>query len=485
MNIMDKIKKLRTDITSFIKNEAGAVAVMFGVALPVIVTAVGVSVDMAQVYLVRERLSRAIDAGALAAAAMASDDTQEMEDRVIDYIEANYPPNEIGFAYDIVVDPIGNELHVSGWAILDTSFMSVIGYDTVDVYAEAVVQREVRGLEVVMVLDNTGSMSTNNNIGELKTASTNFVNILFDAAEESDHIRIGMVPYSSSVNVGPYGLGENLTGGFYGTPFVEPPENDVYADYTSSYGPYSNGEYGIDEEDLEYDPSEKGQWHGCVLAHDYPDDTLDHVGPWEMYRYDYNGSTDPWYDNVYDYSPYMTYGDYYNTYYGPNFHCPEQPVVPLGSDRTLLLDAIQDMNAEGFTLGNYGMVWGWRVLSPEFPFTEGSSYNDKQWDKAILMMTDGINTMNHAYTAYGRTDSHSVRPNDQNERFEEICNNIKARDVVVYTVTFYSNVDNETKQYYKNCASDPSKYFDAPSAQDLNDVFVKISRELSNLHLKQ
>ena len=56
--------------------------------------------------------------------------------------------------------------------------MKVFGYDEIDVESETTVQREIRGLEVVLVLDNTGSMNTNNNIDALKDASDAFVEIL-------------------------------------------------------------------------------------------------------------------------------------------------------------------------------------------------------------------------------------------------------------------------------------------------------------------
>ena len=261
---------------------------------------------------------------------MASDDQAEIEDKVNAFMEINYPPEKLGATIDVTVVTYDDYINVSATARVDTAFMDVIGIEYMDVNSETTVQREVRGLEVVMVLDNTGSMNTNDNISALKEASESFIDILFDRTGDPDDIKIGMVPYSSSVNVGPYGLGLNESGGAYGPAFVVPPDTDVYANYNNGDTPYSGTNYAIAEEDLEYDPSAKGQWHGCVLAWDYPDDTNDHDGPWEMYRYDWNGSTNTWYDQVYDDDPFLTYGDYYNTYYGPNYHCPGSKHCPAG-----------------------------------------------------------------------------------------------------------------------------------------------------------
>ena len=60
---------------------------------------------------------------------------------------------------------------VSAKAEFDTNFMNLFGIDSVTVASSTTVRREVQGLEVVLVLDNTGSMNTNNNIEALRTAS--------------------------------------------------------------------------------------------------------------------------------------------------------------------------------------------------------------------------------------------------------------------------------------------------------------------------
>jgi Flp pilus assembly protein TadG len=474
---------------NFILSVSGAAAVIFGVTFPVIVGAVGLSVDVAQLMVVRERLSRAVDAAALAAAAMDSDDEGVITDKVDKFLQANYPPDVIGtrIAMSVDLDTENDLLSVAATARFNPAFARVMGFDEVDISASTTVKREVRGLEVVLVLDNTGSMSTNNNIGALRSASTSFVNIMFDAVSEPEYVRIGLVPYSSSVNVGPYGIGLDEAGDPLPTAgFVLPPEDDIYKDYTHADF-YNEWEYGIDEADLVYDPTEMGQWHGCVEAEDYPLDVQDHSGPWYMYRYDHEGSTNSWYRDYWRTlnGQYFTNGDRYNSRYGPNYHCPDQPIVPLSSDQGALVTAIGNMQADGFTLGNYGMVWGWRVISPEMPFDEGSDYDDPEWDKAVIMMTDGDNTMNHAYTAYGKTVDHSIRPTQENQRFLEVCDAMKDQDILIYTITFYSNINNTTKGYYRDCATDETKYFDAPSQEDLTEVFEQIARELSNLHITE
>ncbi|MGH1402919.1 MAG: pilus assembly protein TadG-related protein [Alphaproteobacteria bacterium] len=465
---MGALNILFSNIKTFWEQTSGAIAIMFALMVPILIGIAGVSLDYSMAYLVQQRLAQALDAAALAAAASSTDESA-IEQRVQDFFDANYPPEKLGVTYDLDVTIVGDEVTVSGFARYNTRFLQVLGIDEVDVDAQTTVVREVQGIEVVLVMDNTGSMNTNNNIGALRDAASNFVYIMYgidtDEGESADpssldsmvtrdaeYIKVGLVPYSSSVNVGPYGFGVDPDGDAYGDVFVNNPHN---LQYTTNYNHNTN-------------------WLGCVLAHDYPDDTVDHEGPWDMYRYCRDEDDDP----------YCRLNSYGNVSKKPNYYCPRTPVMPLSSSPTGLKESIDTMYAAGYTYGNYGMVWGGRVISPDFPFEEGVSWENEYWRKAIVMMTDGVNTMEYYYSTYGPTQDHDITPGDLDNRFAEVCDDLKEKGVIIYTVTFYSNVSESTKEYYRQCATSEDYYHDAPSQDDLVDVFETISRELSNLHIK-
>lgn len=447
--------KITHSFQTYCRQTIAATAIAFAVMAPVLVGAMGAGLDLANAYLVKERLSKAIDAAALAGAGSSSDEAA-IRARILEFFYANFPAEELGITFDPQVTVDGDEVYVYGRAYYNTIFLHLLGIDEIDVASDTTVQRNVQGIEVVLVMDNTGSMASYNNIGTLRTAATNFVNILFDLAEKDEYIRIGLVPYSTSVNVGPYGLGYDHEGLYYDTAFVNNPLGRRYNAHSSS------------------------QWGGCVLADDYPLDTQDHEGTWDMYRWCRRSSND-----------YPICDRYWSSYYGEyrprrsaNYVCPRTPIVPLSNDKDLLLDTIDDMQASGHTLGNYGMVWGYRVLSPEYPFTEGADWDSLYWRKAIVMMTDGVNTMHPWYSAYGRTSDHDIGPEDLNERFADVCENLKDQDVLIYTITFTGGVSEDSKQYYKDCATSLDNYHHAPTQDDLIEVFESISRNLSNLHIK-
>ena len=62
---------------------------------------------------------------------------------------------------------------------------------------------------------------------------------------------------------------------------------------------------------------------------------------------------------------------------GPNAACPDE-LLPLTSSKSQVLskiDSLSHWNGSG-TVSSEGLMWGWRVLSPTEPFTEGKPYGE-------------------------------------------------------------------------------------------------------------
>jgi hypothetical protein len=152
------------------------------------------------------------------------------------------------------------------------------------------------------------------------------------------------------------------------------------------------------------------------------------------------------------------------------------------------------MQAHGNTQGNAGMVWGYKLISPEAPFTEGSEWGSDFWSKAIIMMTDGDNTMDGTYSYFWATSKNDIgvstaSPKGLNQRFADVCEELKTKDppVIIYTIVFRSEneVSEANKQFYRDCATDDAKYFEAPTQEALQQTFEQIAQELSNLHIRE
>jgi hypothetical protein len=130
------------------------------------------------------------------------------------------------------------------------------------------------------------------------------------------------------------------------------------------------------------------------------------------------------------------------------------------------------------------------MLSPEPPFTEGHEWNNPEWRKAIVVMTDGINTADGTYSYDWVSSKNELDVEDYNDRFGEVCDALDENEVLIYTIILgtggvYPEPDDVTKEVYELCATSPAQYYDAPSNEELVEVFERISRELANLHISE
>ena len=509
---------LAATVRRFLAEEAGAVAVLLVLALVPVLGAIGAAVDLSRAYAVKTRLNYALDAAGLAVGASSGDEETLLE-IAQKFFAKNYPEAELGTPSSISLIIDGDHITISATASVDTTFLRWISIDQLDVDAYAEILRETKGLEVALVLDNTGSMASNGKIGQLREAASDLINILFGSQDYPEHLKVSLVPFVTAVNVG----------------------SDKTAWLTDDYDP---------------DKFSPDSWRGCVMARDYPHDVQDTSmavgGKWEPYRwpmegyYRYTDSSSGgggwggwgWWGSGGSSTQQRSYcsnsWDVYSidnvpsSTMGPNKSCP-QPLTPLTNDKALLLSEINDMEpwSDGGTHVNLGMVWGWRVLSPEEPFTEGAEYDDLEWKKVMIVLTDGINQyvsqdstcrqyenyideerqsthsveawrsdnnpegdgLNSSYTGYGYafegrlgTQYRSSAENALDDRVEEVCENIKDAGVILYTITFQLN-DSSAQSMYRTCATDETKYFNSPSNEDLAAAFKAIAKDLSNLRL--
>lgn len=544
---------MQKKIACYIRDARGAILVLFAVMAPVLVGAAGMALDFSGAYLVQQRLAQALDASALAAAS-SSTDANVIKKKVQDFFQKNYPPEKTGFTITPVVTVTNDEVKVTGQANYQTLFLSVLGIKDIAVSGTTTVKRDVRGLEVALVLDNTGSMADYDKIGALKTASTNFVNILYSHTSDASAVKIGLVPYANAVRIGKFGMGKNLDGSIYngGKVFVTLPSDVTH---TSNHNA-SSGWYGcvVEHNPNNYNSSatyvdgSKGQlwksgsswnghgWNPAITTNDpSPHDTIDNWrGPWDIYQYGtistgscaqsqqqctkttqqcvashqqctayYTSGSKKGqcktYTTVCDQyqtvcTQYQTVCVEYNYSFTansqPNVNCPYTNILPLTSDKALLLSQIQTMQAHGNTLGNVGTLWGYRLLSPEEPFTEGVEWTNERWHKAVVIMTDGINTRDSVYSNFWASAKNQLNTTHYNDRFLEVCNALKDHGVTVYTIILGTNgrgedPDANTKNYYKKCASSEAQYYDAPTNDELIGVFEEISRQLSNLYISE
>lgn len=191
---------------------------------------------------------------------------------------------------------------------------------------------------------------------------------------------------------------------------------------------------------------------------------------------------------------------------GPNMSCPD-PIVPLTNDRNRLLHAAERFTARGAsgTTMNLGLAWAWRMISPNFvpearPFARENR-------KFIILMTDGFNELvpqqdergrlnrnRSDYTGYGYLVDRRLGTNQRerameilDERTEQVCRNIKAQDIEIFTVMFDPDgyLDSSFVEWLLGrCATNANTHvFRASDGQQLIGAFRAIGNQINALRL--
>jgi Flp pilus assembly protein TadG len=510
--LIRRLKSLRTAAD-------GQVAMIFGLAAIPVTVAAGMGIDMTQAYIVKVRLTAALDSAALAVGSSnpAKYTTAQLTTRMQNYFNANFPAtslvtNPMPLTPTMTVDP--NDANIVNFAVsatVPTSFMRIVGINTMTVNASSQMTRGVSGLELALVLDNTGSMlcgdGGNSNcsqgvppshITSLVTYSNEIVNTLFSQSTDISKLRIAVVPYVTTVNVGP-ALSQSSTLNTY----VPSPYKDIGGNLIKDF---NNNNITYDSTQTENTP----QWRGCVIepttsnedttgiGPDITEPNGGWAGPWTAFYWkpntnasgtnDWNLTTKP---ISYLHQDGQVNYDWQNSK-GPNNGCPT-PIVRLTNTQTTLNNAINGLKAwdAGGTQIHIGMIWGWRVLSPNPPFSDGKPYNTTGWIKAVVLETDGVNEMpdsSHltglSFLADGKfgSTSRTTAINNLNNRLATVCTNMKNAGIVIYAVGLGAGGTSTTLQ---NCASDASKFFNAPDAASLQAAFQQIATSLNHLRISK
>lgn len=433
----------------YLRGESGAIAIYFGLSCLVFIGVAGLAVDAARGYLVKARLSEAIDAAALAGgkALQTANDPQnnKVKADALAFFNANFPNGALGAN---VVTPVINITNnntlvtVSSSATIPTTLMRVLGFQNMTMAAAGTVARAQSGLDVVFSFDVSGSMgSPSSKMTSLKDNAKALVTSLFKPFTTGGQsqtvtvsgvnyslLNIGVVPWSSKVNVLTY---PNTTPGTItgptGATYTHPMGGRKYAALTAPFALTSTrpGVYKAanSQVPLLLSPALSnempGGWRGCVYARYWEDGlestdadtTLGPTAAWPGWEPIPTNEGEPYR------SFRACYGAYWNNnqdasvsgpdiprpnpgWWVPPFgardngdcaECPSIGILPLQTSATSVNDMIDDLTPGGATDAPQGLFWAWEVLMPGAPFDEAKLNPPFQRAQAIVFMTDGQN----------------------------------------------------------------------------------------------
>jgi Flp pilus assembly protein TadG len=488
-------------VRRFVREARGQVALTFGLTLIPMVLSIGCGVDMSRAVVVKSRLGEALDAAGLAVGGTVGLTAAQLTTMAQKFFYANYPDAELGTVTSLTVttDPVNNNIiRLAGTARVDTAFMGLAGIDYMDVHVQVEVTRQSKGLEIALALDNTGSMASNNKLTSLKTATTTLINILFGSQTDPDKLKMSLVPFSQTVKV------DTAT-------FLNNGWMDINGQSSTAKLNFDNNQYAFSV----WATMSNKSWGGCLEARPgglEESDTAPTVAQPDSRWVPYFEPDGPDASAYSGYTTYVTDGISGNQetrlrrsakYVGknltnPNADCNMQKILPLTNNKATLLSYVNGMIATGNTHIAIGAAWGWRTLSPTPPYTEGTAYDNEDWQKALVLLTDGLNTTPYdntfhksLYTAYNYllrnqlgTTNGPASETVQDTRTAQVCANIKAAGIRVYSILLEEN-STRAKNLMKGCATDPSLYFESPTSSQLQSVFTAVAQDLSNLRLSK
>lgn len=361
----------------------------------------GIAVDLMLHENKRTHLQNSADRAVLAAtkfhstASGTTTDPDELDpkDVVIDYMakvgidlpEDAVTVTQVGSGTDISSRRVA--LNVE--ATHTTMLMNLLGIQTLsfDTNSEAIQGNDV---EISLVLDVSGSMGWNSKLYNMQNAAKTFVDDILENPDDN-RVSISLVPYSTQVSAGP-DLIQHLA-------------------VTHDHG-YS---HCVNFEDADFDTTvvqRPDLASGFATPPPIPLSQTAHFDPWRSWR-----------------SPMGLYWEVCRT--EADFH-----ITPWSNSPTALKNQIDGLTADGNTSIDVAVKWGTALLDPSMnphlntliadpgvsidaAFTvRPNSHTEKNAQKYIVVMTDGINTSQpHILPPFKTGPSDFVRRNSDGEIF--------------------------------------------------------------------
>lgn len=434
---------VRSSLRDFRRAQDGNIAIIFALASLPVIGLMGAAIDYSRANSARTALQAALDATGLTLSKEAQSlSSAQLNEKALKYFLANFNrPQATDVKIETVFTDLNNgkyKLDISGTAQLPTT---ITGWwrEKFTLASDTQVIWGYKKLELALALDNTGSMSSNKKMDQLKTAAKNLIETLKKAAKKDGDIKISIIPFATDVNVG--------KSNFNAEWIKSDTDSDSWKALNgtcSKSGKNTGTESGCKSNGGNWTPKifNSTTWNGCVW-----DRNQDH---------DVKNTTPN--KNI-------------KTTLFPAHQAPDCPVemLPLTYNWTTLTSKIDAMTPVGNTNVTIGLALAWQTLSPVAPFNAATPNTDL--DKVIILLTDGDNTQNRFSTNKNTIDA----------RTKLACQNAKDANIKIYSI----RVINGNASLLRDCATKTDMYYDVQDASQLNTVFTNIANSLASLRLSQ
>jgi Flp pilus assembly protein TadG len=172
---------------------------------------VGAAVDYTRANAARSSMQAAMDSAVLMvskdAAASPTMTSQQITDAAQRYFSSLYHDTDafnvtVNATYTPSTSSAAATIRASGTGAIKTDFKKVVGFPQLNFGTSSTSTWGNSRMRVAMVLDNTGSMSSNGKMSALQTAAKDMIDSLSAFAKTPGDVYISIVPFAKDVNVG-------------------------------------------------------------------------------------------------------------------------------------------------------------------------------------------------------------------------------------------------------------------------------------------
>lgn len=445
-------------------DDSGNVAVIFALMAVVLMLAIGAAVDIGRWLHAREQTVAAVDAAVLAggrALQTKGSDTAGAIAAAQKYYDQNVtsrlPVTDDTVTFTVADDGMG--ITAKGTAYINTPFLQFANISKLPLLSTsqtefarsqiAVGGNGGESIEVSMMLDVTGSMA-GQKLQDLKDAAKDLINIVVWEDQSKYTSKVALVPFSEDIRIPhPSAL----------------PKVRGSPDTTKKVG---RDTYYLSDCVVERTGAEKYT------------DAAPNPGQYVMAHYTQQATGQG------------------NAKKGVCSIPVGAEIVALTSDKQTLLNKVNGLSAAGGTAGHLGTAWAWYTLSPNWwnvwPSLDSrpAAYGTANLRKIAILMTDG--EYNTQYTSDGIRAGQSwwgggcsgAANGCSTDQARALCAAMKAKGITVYSVGFEIGGSNSTAyQTLSQCATDPTKFYNADDGEQLKQAFRDIALKLSSLYISK
>jgi Flp pilus assembly protein TadG len=446
--------RLRRAARRFAAARRGNVALTFAVASIPIIGFAGAAVDYSRANAMKADMQSALDSAALMvsknAVTMTSAQIQTAAQNAFQAVFTNVDANNVKVTASYA-NTNGSSVTMTASADMATDFVGILGYKTVTITGASISKWGSTRLRVALVLDNTGSMAQDGKMTALKTATANLLTQLQGAVTNDGDVYVSVIPFSKDVNVGTTNVAADWLD---------------WTDWDSKNGTNVKTCTGSGSNKTcttTWTPAAHSAWNGCVT------DRGNSSGP-SSANYDQNVT-----------APNIAKTD--SLFSAEQYSYCTLAMAGLSYDWVTMTSLVNQMTPNGSTNQPIGLVWGWQSLAGGGPFTVPAEDPNYTYQKAIILLSDGLNTQDRWY-GNGSNPSTQVDSRMVNASGNGTCANIKAAGITIYAIQVNTGGD-PTSTLLQNCASDQSKFFLLTSANQIVATFNSIGTNLTKLRIAQ